>query len=249
MLSLLASSNGLGFLDIAGNIFSRADTLANPATLLDQLQQLSVVWAAIFLAGGIVCIRHGHKFYRVITVIMALLIGGVVGFALGKRLEADYIVAGCLSGLFAVCCWPLMKYAVAAMGGLVGAFLGANAWSAIAAAMHTHGNGAHPEPGQNMYWVGALVGLVVCGMLAFILFKLTIVVFTAVSGSTVAVLGAIALLLQVPNWNTSIRSSIASNAIALPLLVLAPAAIGLIIQHAHPAAKGGAEGKPAAKAA
>ena len=92
---------------------------------------------------------------------------------------------------------------------------------------------------------------VIYGMLAFILFKLTVVVFTAVSGSTVAVLGALALLLQVPNWNSSIRSSIATNAIALPLLVLAPAAIGLIFQHAPAGGKGGGDhgGKPAAKAA
>ena len=248
MLSLAASTSN-GIFDIATNVFSRADTLANPGTLLDQLQQMSVVWAAILLSAGIVCLLHGHKYYRTVVVILALFIGAVVGYALGKRVQADYIVAGCLGALFAVCCWPLMKYAVALMGGLAGAFLGANAWSAVAATMNTAGNGATPDPKQNMYWVGALVGLIVCGMLAFVLFKLTIVMFTSVSGATFAVLGAVALLLQVPAWNSGIRDSMGRNAIALPLLVMVPALIGLIMQHSKPGASTATPGggaKPAA---
>lgn len=249
MLPLFAATTTNSVFDIATSIFSRADTLANPGILLDQLQQLSMIWAAVFLAGGLVCLLHGHKYYRVITVIMALIIGGVVGYALGKRVQADYIVAGCLAALLAVCCWPLMKYAVAAMGGLVGAFLGANAWSAVLATMNTHGNGSHPDPHLNTYWVGALLGLVICGMLSFILFKLTVVMFTSVSGATLAVLGALALLLQVPTWNSSIRDNIARNAIALPLLVVVPAIIGLILQHAQPGKTADPASKPAAKAA
>ena len=42
--------------------------------------------------------------------------------------------------------------------------------------------------------------MIVCGMLAFILFKLTVVLFTSGSGSTLAVLGFLALILQFKPW-------------------------------------------------
>ena len=71
-------------------------------------------------------------------------------------------------------------------------------------------------------------------MLAFILFKLSVVMFTSVSGSTMAVLGAMALLLQVPQWQSSVTKSLSSHTIVLPLLVLVPAMIGLILQEARP---------------
>lgn len=216
---------------ILSNVFGRPDTLAQPQDLLMHLQQLSVVWATIFLAAGLVCLLNGYRFYKTVTIILALLIGACTGYYLGSKVEQGYIVAGCLAALLAVGCWPLMKYAVAAMGGLAGAFLGANAWSAVLATVETS---ARPDPAQQTYWIGALIGLIVCGMLAFILFKLSIVLFTAVSGATIAMLGGLALLLQVPAWREPITTSLQNNALVLPLLMIVPAVIGLIIQQSQP---------------
>lgn len=255
MLITLAATNSSSqvepsVFDVVTGIFSRVDTLAQPGQLMNHLTNLSVVWAAVFFAAGLVSLLQGYKFYKAVTIVMAFLIGGFVGYTLGKQVKADYIVAGCLAALFAVSCWPLMKYAVAAMGGLAGAFLGANAWSAVISMMNTQGQGASPDPKQQTYWVGALVGLIVCGMLAFVLFKFSVVLFTCVCGATVAVLSGISLLMQVPNWRSAISESLSSNAVALPLLVFVPAVIGLILQHSSPD-KGGAPGgaKPAPKPA
>ena len=233
MLTLLAQvdpsppKTGGNVFEIMTNVFSRADTLAHPQDLATNLQAMSVVWAVVFLTAGLVCLLSGYRFYRTVVVVLAFAIGGLAGYYLGKKIDAAYVVAGCLAVLLAVGVFPLMKYAVAIMGGLVGAFMGANSWSAIALMLQTDNK---PNPAVDNYWIGALLGLLVCGMLAFILFNLSVVVFTSVSGSTVAVLGALALLLQFQPWRQSISEGISTNAMIVPILVLVPAVIGFILQ-------------------
>lgn len=220
-------------LQVITSVFSRPDTLAHPDKLMPHLQSMSVIWAVVFLTAGLVCILNGYKFYKPVTFILALLIGASVGWALGQRIQAEsYITAGCLGALMAAACLPLMKYAVSIMGGLSGSFIGANAWTAVGKLIAESGNKVNNS--ADTCWIGALIGLVVFGMLAFILFKLSIVLFTSISGSTLAVFGAMALLLQVPQWQTAVTKSMTSHTIVLPLLVLVPAVIGLILQESKP---------------
>ena len=80
------------------------------------------------------------------------------------------------------------------------------------------------------YWIGALIGLLVCGMLSFIVFKFSVVMFTSFGGSTIAVFGAIALLLQVPLWQDAVQTSLTAHPIVIPLLIAVPSVIGLILQ-------------------
>lgn len=207
-------------------IFSRLDTLAHPEKLVETLQAMSAVWAVIFLATGLICLFQGYKIYKTVTVVLALALGAFLGYFLGEKINAEYVVAGCLAILMAVTCFPLMKYAVSALGGLAGAFMGANTWSALARLLGRNGDTSVSQH----YWIGALIGLLVCGMLTFILFKVAVVMFTSVSGSTVAVLGAVALLLQIDIFEQSIARSLSGHAAILPLLVLVPALIGFILQ-------------------
>ena len=218
-------------------LFSRADALAHPDTLVSNLQALSVVWAIVFLIVGITCLINGYKFYKIATVMLALLLGAAAGYWLGRHIQAPFIVAGCLGVLLAVMSWPLMKYAIAVLGGLAGAFIGANLWSGIAGALN---QGAEMSVPTQAYWIGALIGLLLFGMLAFVLFKLSIVLFTSVSGSTIAVLGGIALLLSFEPWRAGVTEQLTANQLIIPLLVAVPAVIGLIVQEAwQPASAGG----------
>ncbi len=220
-------------------VFSRPDTLAHPEPLLTNLQSLSVVWAVVFVIAGVVCLLNGYKLYKWVTVIAGLLLGILAGYYLGQKINAEVIVAGCLGLLLGVVCLPLMKYAVAALGGLAGAFIGANAWSSVARLV---ADGSAAEQAAANYWVGALMGLIVFGMLSFVLFKFSVVIFTTVSGSTLAVLGLVALLMQVPAWRGLVSENVAAHAAIIPILVFVPAVIGIILQQTQPAAKA----KPAA---
>lgn len=209
-------------------LFDRLDALAHPDNLVNTLQQTSWVLAAIFVAVGLTCLLQGFKFYRWVVMLTALGLGIGVGYKLGQHVEAQAIVAGCLGVLLAVVAWPFMKFAVAICGGLAGAFLGANAWSALAA--HLNGSSGSVSLPPDAYWAGALMGLIVLGLLSFILFELSVVVFTSISGSVLAVMGIIALLLQVPAWQGAVGDGIRANPLIVPMLVAVPAVIGLVLQ-------------------
>jgi len=238
MLTLLGDASQFrNLFDTTVAMFSRGDTLAHPEQLVGHLQTLSVVWAVLFLVLGVLCLLGGYKFYKVAVIGAALLFGMFFGYWAGMHINAAPIVAGCTGVLLAVTAFPLMKYAVAVLGGLAGAFTGANMWSGIASAMNAAGSTRLPA---DAYWVGALVGLIVCGMLAFVLFKLTVLLFTSVSGSTIAVLGVLALLLSVEAWRETIAEALTANPLVIPLLVLVPAVVGLVLQQSKGA--GPAEG-------
>jgi len=209
-------------------LFDRLDALAHPETLLTTLEQTGWVLAGIFVVVGLTCMLQGYKFYKWVVVLTALVLGIAVGYKLGQHIQAEVIVAGCLGVLLAVVAWPFMKFAVSICGGLAGAFLGANAWTAIASQMNANPETMNLPP--DAYWAGALIGLVVLGLLSFILFELSVVVFTSISGSVLAVLGIIALLLQVPAWQVGIADAIKANPLIVPMLVAVPAVIGLVLQ-------------------
>jgi hypothetical protein len=226
-------------------LFASADALAQPQVVVDHLKTLSVVWAVVFIIVGVLCLLNGAKFYRVATVGIALVMGLFSGYWLGEKIGNPLIVAGCCGVLLAVIVFPLIKYAVAVFGGLTGAFIGANLWAGFA---HAINKGAETQIPADAYWIGALVGLLICGMLAFILFKLSIELFTSVSGSTVAMLGALALLLSFEPWQESVTQGLTANQLIIPLLVFVPAIIGLILQETFAASNPAAGGQEPAKA-
>jgi hypothetical protein len=223
-------------------LFSKADGLARPDVVVEQLQTLGVVWALVFLAAGALCLFKGSHHYRIATITLAFLIGSFLGYWLGEQVKAPLVVAGCVGLLVAVIAFPLMKYAVAIMGGLAGAFLGGNLWSGFAHAVNDAQNATVIAP--DAYWIGALVMLMFCGMLAFMLFKLSIVMFTSVSGATIAVIGALALLLSYEPMRPRVTESLTASQIVIPLLVFVPAAIAFILHESHAlATPGGGDGE------
>lgn len=214
---------------ILPKIFQRIDALAHPETMIDTLGQTTWVVGAIFLAVGLLCILQGYRLYKGVVLLTALGLGIVLGYKLGQHIKAEVIVAGCLGVLLAVVAWPFMKFAVAICGGLAGAFLGANAWSAFATHLNSTSSSIDLPP--DAYWAGALTGLIFFGLLSFILFELSVVMFTSVSGSVLAVMGIIALLLQVTAWREAITDSLKANPLVMPTIIVVPAIIGLVIQY------------------
>lgn len=215
-----------GLAETVANLFGRIDALAHPDELMTHLSQLHIALAGVFVACGLVCMLQGFRLYKGVVLIIAAITGISMGYQLGQRVHAEVIVAVCLGVLLAVVAWPLMKYAVAVAGGIAGAFVGANAWAGIAHMLAKSGVDVPGEP-----WVGALVGLMLLGLLSFILFELSVVLFTSFSGSVLLVLGALSLLMQVESWRDGIREAVTDKPIVLPLLVIVPAVVGLVLQH------------------
>ncbi|MEO0477319.1 MAG: hypothetical protein AAF085_15330, partial [Planctomycetota bacterium] len=241
------------------DIFSRGDTLASPSELIPELAQLGQLWAIVFVVVGLVCLLKGYTFHKVMTVALLVVLGAGLGYWMGLEIQGPpFVVAGCVSVLLAVLAFPLMKYAIAVLGGLSGAFIGSNLWAGLgrvldkSAAQRVETQGQEAASGDfivraaevmpaDAYWAGALVGLVVCGLAAFALSKITIHLFTTVSGSTIAVFGVIALLLSIDGFRDTVATELTRSPLIIPLLVFVPAAIGFLMQEKASGAWGGGD--------
>lgn len=236
---------------------SKGAPLAHPGELLIKLGQLGEIWAIAFVIMGLVCLLNGYKFHKIVTVSLLVVLGAVLGYWMGLEIKGPpFVVAAMVSILLGVLAFPLMKYAIAILGGLSGAFIGANLWVAVARFLGSPVEGQDAATAtasttnetllqlgtyvpSHAFWVGALIGLIVCGFGAFILSKVAIHLFTTVSGSTIAVFGVIALLLSMDSIRGTVTTELTRSPLIIPLLVFVPAAIGFLMQEKASGAWGG----------
>ena len=197
---------------------SRLDILNEPTQLLDALANLHIVWASVFVVVGALCVFNGYRWHRFVIVICAFLAGIGLGHVLSQQMGQSRIVVAAIGMLCAVIATPLLRITVALFGGATGAFIGANAWTAFAGTPET-------------YLAGAGMGFIAMGFLAFLMFKVVVVIFTSIGGAAMAVLGSITLLMHVPAWQESVRESISRNELVLPLLITTAAVTGFVMQH------------------
>lgn len=204
-------------IELANAFVQRMDILNHPTELMSTLSSLHVVWASVLLVVGLLCVLNGYRWHKPVIIICALFSGLAVGRLLSGYLGDSLVVMGALGLLCAVIATPLMRYAVAIFGGLTGALIGANLWTAMSSSSDAH-------------IAGAAMGFIALGLASFLLFRQVIVMFTSISGAAMAVLGAIALLLHVPAWEGAVRNSLEVNELLVPLLVLVAALSGYVLQ-------------------
>ncbi len=193
------------------------DFLNDPTTLTDVLSQMHFLWALIFSVTGVLCVTNGYKWHRGLIVLLAAILGVYSGTVFGERIGSVNIVAACTAVLFAVVAWPMLRYSVALFGGLAGAFAGANAWTAL----------GFPTA-QHQY--GAVIGLIVVGMLAFMAFRVVVILLTSIGGSAMLVMGAIAALMEVQAWKSGLLEALTANHLVVPIITASVAAIGMVYQ-------------------
>ena len=221
--------------DAVTGSFARLDTLARPEPLMENLQTLGAVWAVVFFIAGVLCLLNGWKFQKLTIVGAALVLGSFAGYWIGRQLvgpdagreTAAFIVAGLLGMLLAVLTLPMMKAAVTLFGGLAGAFLGANAWTALASAMNSAEQVVVPV---QHFWVGAAMGAFMVGMLALVMSSKAVELFSSVGGAILMVFGVMALLLSFEQVQTTVTEALTAHPLIVPLMVLVPAVIGFVLQ-------------------
>ncbi|MEM7228302.1 MAG: hypothetical protein AAF432_05725 [Planctomycetota bacterium] len=197
------------------------DILNRPEELLDRLSTLPMVWASIGVTVGVLCVLNGYRWHRWVIVVLAFCLGWVLGTNLNQSFGESEIVSVALATLLAIIATPMLKSAVAVFGGITGAFIGANAWTAFS---------VNPIDAT---WAGAAMGFIILAMASFIFFRLVIVLFTSIGGSALVVFGLITMLLQNEEWAPSVRDSLTSHELLLPLLVGVAAVGGVVIQNSR----------------
>ena len=221
MLLLAQGTTDTNAMESLRGIFTRMDILSHPDELLTSLSQMPIVLASVFVVVGLMCVLNGYNWHKWVVIILAFLGGIALGNLLSSQLGKSSIVAFAIGALCAIIATPMLKITIALFGGLTGAFLGANAWTAF--------NTTQPEA----HWAGAAMGFIILAMSSFILFKLVIVLFTSIGGAAMFVLGGLTLLLQVNGWEDAIRNSLIANERILPLLVAVGAVSGFVLQQSR----------------
>jgi len=204
-----------------GGIFDRLDILFHPNELLDMLSGLPLLGASVIVTVGVLCVFNGYRWHKWVVAILAFIAGIGLGFKLSQELGKSTIVAASVGCLCAIIATPLLRVTVAIFGGLTGAFIGANAWTALE---------ARPVDG---HWAGAAIGFIVVAMASVVLFRLVIVLFTSVGGAAMVVFGGICLMMHVPDWQDAVRSNLEGNQYLIPLLLTLAAVSGFVIQESR----------------
>jgi hypothetical protein len=185
--------------------------------LLDWCQNMSPGCATLLVLGGLVYLLFGWHAFKMLVTLNAALMGAYVGALLGQR-GGNAVAGACVGGFVcAAIAFPLMKYAVALMGGIFGALLGASLWRTV---------GLEPH----LAWAGAMSGLIGFGLLSFILFRGSVMMYTSLQGSVMLIFGLLGLIYKYQSVAPRLTEHITLKPFMLPIAIFIPALLGLIYQ-------------------
>ena len=188
----------------------------------EQITALSWLQAVVAISFGAVYLLYGWRIFKALAVISFALLGLYAGRWVGGQF--DEVLVGSVVGavVLAILSIPLMRWAVSILGAVAGGTLTAALWYAC-------------ELPEQYIWAGGLVGVVAGGMISFIIFKIAVMLFTSLGGGVLIVAGALSLLHQYESIQDppggSIKELFYSENWFVPVLLLVPAAIGMIMQN------------------
>ena len=233
-----SSTSGVGFWEK----LAAMNEIPTRQEFADGLVELGALQGVLLIAVGLVYLVCGWKAVKVLVIANAGVLGSLIGAYLGGRLlggdGGQIIAAVALGVLLAALAWPLMKQMVGVMGALAGGFLGYGIWAYVAALSGSPSPAAHA-------WAGALIGMLTLGLLAFVIFKETSVVFTSVQGSVLAISGLLSLLMKFSALRDTLHMNLVENVHLLPVLIAVPALIGMTLQNTELVKKARKKAKPA----
>ncbi len=192
------------------------DFVWQQATILTWLQ------AVIGISFGVIILLYGARIYKALTVIAFAILGLMLGLMLGTQFNRPLpgAIIGCL--IFGTLAIPLIRWAVALLGSVAGGILAGGIWHAC-------------NLPQQFVWAGALTGIVAGFMISFVIFKLSVMLFTSLSGTLLIVIGAFALIYRYETFateppTTHLNQLYYGNGWFLPLLLIAGTLLGILLQ-------------------
>ncbi|NNM24600.1 MAG: hypothetical protein HKO59_01220 [Phycisphaerales bacterium] len=215
------TGSGLPGEELFASMFERLDILFHPEELLDALATLPLLAASVIVVVGVLCVLNGYQWHKWVVAVLAFICGLGLGYKLSETMGRSMVVAASVGCLCAIVATPLLRLTVAIFGGITGAFIGANAWTAFDASP------------ADAHWAGATIGFIVIAMASLLMFRMVIVLFTSVGGAAMVVFGGITLLMQVPEWEHTVRSNLQGNQLLIPLLLLVAAVSGFVVQESR----------------
>jgi hypothetical protein len=190
------------------------------ATMWQHVSTLDVVEALTFISFGVVCLFYGWRIFKILVAICFGLLGLLVAIWANEQLIGGSVVwlAMICILFFAIMSIPFMRWGVSLLGAVSGGILTAGATLAFGVG------------DERLLLAGGLIGLVAGGMISFIVFKIAVILFTSLGGSTLVATGLLGVLHQ--NTDPRKLEMFASDYHwFLPLLILVPMVIGFVLQY------------------
>lgn len=186
--------------------------------IYEQITSLSWLEAILAISFGVVYLLYGWRIFKVLAVISFALLGLFAGMWVGRQFDNEFLGGVLGLALLAILAVPLMRWAVCLLGAAAGGVLTAGLWYAF-------------ELPQQYIWAGALIGIIAGGMISFIIFKISVMLFSSLGGSAIMVSGILALLHHYPPTTEHVSNLTHNNNWFLPVALLAPTVIGVFVQN------------------
>ena len=183
------------------------------------LKQIDALAGIPLAVGALALMLGGWRIWKVAVVLTFGLLGAVVGVVIADTPSEAKLYGLVGFAVAAAASYPPVFYAVAVLGGIIGAGL----TNYLAEGMGFDGT---------VLWLITAVGLVACLALSFINLRQVIIVVTAFEGAVLLLSAVIAMLSKVPGPFNYFRQMVFETSIFVPFLVLVPAVIGAFLQAA-----------------
>ncbi len=187
-----------------------------------QITTLGWLQAVFAVSFGVVYLMYGWRIFKALTVIAFALLGLYGGMWIGAQF--DKVLLGSLLGLgiLAVLSVPLMRWAVGILGAVAGGVLTASIWHAL-------------NLPEQYIWAGALIGFIAGGMIAFIVFRISVMLFTSLGGGALIIVGVLTLvyqyeLMQQPPTQ-HLEDWYFNHNWFMPVLLIAATCFGMLLQY------------------
>jgi len=194
--------------------------------LWEQIAKLSWLEALIAVSFGAVYLIYGWRIFKVLAVVSFGMVGLFAGMKLGEKIGpgSDSILWGGIIGLIlmAVLSVPLMHWAVSALGAVAGGIITSCIWYAIGLP-------------QEYIWAGAIIGIVAGGMISFIVFRISVMLFTSLGGAILIITGLLALANIYEHSQTEsnnfIYSLVNEYSWFMPAVLIFTTFVGMVVQN------------------
>lgn len=201
---------------------AQAEEAVVPIDLLwDHITSLNLLEALMFISFGAICLIYGWRVFKMLVVISFALLGLFFGVVAAEKVSGENhrLIGGLVGmGLFGFLSLPLMRWAVCVLGAIAGGIATSAIWYACGLT-------------ETYIWAGALVGIVAGGMISFIVFKIAVMLFSSLAGSSLLVVGVLAILYLYPDTTEQLQELVFTKKWFLPVMLLVPTAAGVFLQN------------------
>ncbi len=188
-----------------------------------QMTSLSWIQAVLAVSFGVVYLLYGWRIFKILVVICFGLAGLFLGVHFADGLQSSIWAGAVGMGILIFVASSLTKWCVGLLGAAAGGTLTGGLWYAF-------------DLPVEYIWAGAVIGIVAGGMISFIVFKASVMLFTSLGGGAIIIMGFMRLLHLYETTLLDPPSNYVENLILfhkwfLPTALIVPTVVGIIMQN------------------